>query len=613
MGGYQTEYMGANYGLEPKYDEFIGTGYRTPASNISLTSDARTANQLQVVNERFMTGVKGVEVQMLVPETAESIPEQHLVELNRLKKLVGAEFTVHGPLIEPSGASTQRRWDESQREQAERQMWLGLQRAQKLSPDGNAVVTFHSSHNLPEAEPRVVINEKTGEDKISNVIIIDERSGELSQLFPKEQYLTGQGSDPKEEIRKQNKEIWYRELQHINFNTLQGDNIIKSVLNLKESPIEELKSPEGKKIFKEAYKLYSEGKKNEALRKLGPTSEKFKEFLDDRMSQISHGEIYLRDAYIGFKNLYEKAYDAAKRNKESENLKKLDAFREEISSKVNYLGEDPSKVEELAETLNKGVEVLKSISTPQTFRPLREFELDKASETFSNLAIKSYNEFKDNAPIISIENPPAGAGFSRADDLRALVEKTREKFVEKAKQEGLSQSAAESQAEKLIGATWDVGHINMIRKYGYGEKTLLKETATIAPLVKNIHLSDNFGMEHTELPMGMGNVPIKKEMEILDQYAKKVKKIIEANSWYQNFKTPALAETFSAMGSPLYSMQLAPAWNQVYGRTNTGYFSGYGNNPDIHHSIYGAGFSGLPVELGGQIAGRSRLSGTPSE
>jgi len=29
--------------------------------------------------------------------------------------------------------------------------------------------------------------------------------------------------------------------------------------------------------------------------------------------------------------------------------------------------------------------------------------------------------------------------------------------------------------------------------------------------------------------------------------------------------------------------------------------------------MYGAGFSNLPVELGGQMAGRSRMSGAPIE
>jgi hypothetical protein len=35
--------------------------------------------------------------------------------------------------------------------------------------------------------------------------------------------------------------------------------------------------------------------------------------------------------------------------------------------------------------------------------------------------------------------------------------------------------------------------------------------------------------------------------------------------------------------------------------------------PEKHFSIYGGGFSGLPQELGGQIAGtQSRFSGTPN-
>ena len=38
-------------------------------------------------------------------------------------------------------------------------------------------------------------------------------------------------------------------------------------------------------------------------------------------------------------------------------------------------------------------------------------------------------------------------------------------------------------AEKLIGATWDVGHINMIRKQGFSEKDVINEAEIIAPFV----------------------------------------------------------------------------------------------------------------------------------
>jgi len=151
--------------------------------------------------------------------------------------------------------------------------------------------------------------------------------------------------------------------------------------------------------------------------------------------------------------------------------------------------------------------------------------------------------------------------LSRGEDLRDLIKSTRKKFEKKLQDDGVSEDEARKIAEKQIGITWDVGHINMIRKFGYDDKDLEKETKKIAPFVKHVHLSDNFGLEHTELPMGMGNVPIKKHMEILDQYAKQAKKIIETGDWYNHFKHSPLAESFAAFGSPIYAMQASPYWS----------------------------------------------------
>ena len=343
------------------------------------------------------------------------------------------------------------------------------------------------------------------------------------------------------------------------------------------------------------------------------------------MANITHGDIYLRDAYQDFQNLYNQAYDAAEKSRQSKNdeerkkaqesIEKLNKFRQELAPILKDI-EDPVKIEEFAEEIIRGVNVLRSIEPPKILRPLKEFAIDKASDTFSNLAFDSYKKFKETAPIISIENPPAGSGLTRADELKSLVEESRNKFVEKAHRElGMSKSEAKAQADKLIGVTWDVGHINMLRKYGAEERHLVKETETIAPFVKHVHLSDNFGMEHTELPMGMGNVPTKKMLDLISEYNKKAKKIIETGGpWYQFFQKSPLRETFEAFGSPVYPMKMAPYWNQV-AATSGGYFSGYGKTlPDIHFSTYGAGFSQLPAELGGQIAGRGgRLSGTPME
>src|SRR3989344_4312425 len=141
-------YAGADYGLDPNYqDEFstgFGYGEGVSASQVGLTTDARTANQLKEISRVIGTGVKTIEMQGVSPEVLDAIPKQHFKEINRLKKLAGIDLTFHGPIVEPTGI-TRNGWDPSQRAQAERQMWSAVERSHKLDPKGNVVVTFHSS------------------------------------------------------------------------------------------------------------------------------------------------------------------------------------------------------------------------------------------------------------------------------------------------------------------------------------------------------------------------------------------------------------------------------------------------------------------------------------
>ena len=272
----------------------------------------------------------------------------------------------------------------------------------------------------------------------------------------------------------------------------------------------------------------------------------------------------------------------------------------------------PERMREFAKVIEDGVRVLGGIKNPQMFKPLNEFLIEKDSETLANVALNAYKKFEDKAPIVSIENPPAGAALSRGGEIKKLIEESRKKFIEKAKKEGVSDGEARDMANKLIGATWDVGHINMLRKYGYDKVDLLKETERIAPFVKHVHLSDNFGMEHTELPMGMGNVPLKEIMEKLGKEGFEAKKIIEAGSWWQHFKTPPTVPSLEAMGSPLYGMIAQPYWNQIAATYGNYLAFPLAYMPEQHFSLYGSGFSSLPQELGGQIPGKqSRVTGTP--
>lgn len=210
-----------------------------------------------------------------------------------------------------------------------------------------------------------------------------------------------------------------------------------------------------------------------------------------------------------------------------------------------------------------------------------------------------------------------GTVFGTGGELADLIKESREAFVKKARAEGISESQARDAANKLIGATWDIGHLNLMRKQGFEEKGIKEETKQIAPFVKHVHLTDNFGFTDSHLPPGMGNVPVKAILQELEKAGYKGKEIVEAGGFVSQFKTSPTPYVLEAFGSPIYGMQMPPFWNQVrnaYG-VPAGYSSGYGLMlPEQHMGIYGAGFASIPMDLGGATPGKGqRFSGTPME
>ncbi len=567
-------YQGGYSSLSPSYGN-VFTGYMIKAGSLGITTDPRTANILQDVSSKLSTGVKQIELSTVSPEVFESIPKQHLKEINRLSKLTGVDVSVHAPIVEASGI-TKEGFSESNRESAERQMNSAVERSHEVNPDGNIPVTFHSSAIIPQ--PII----PKGKEVPENALAINSETGSINPFPLRERHLTGEKPNIKKELDQANKNSWLSSLSHLSYNAERGSEAITHYGTL----IPEIEKKAGKDLTPE-----------EQRAKAG----------------FNSATAFLNDSYRELKELYETAY----RNSDINEKKILDDLKWKVESNIKKIEIAPTSKDSILlrqEIIEEGLETLNKISPPEIFKPLDKFAREKTTQTFANIALNSYKKFKDKAPIISIENPPVGGAFSTGKELKKIVEKSREKFVEKAVKEGMSESEATTQAEKLLGVTWDVGHINMLRKYGYDSEDIIKETEEVAPLVKHVHLSDNFGFEHTELPMGMGNVPMKEIMEKLPE--KDVKKIIEAGNWWQHFRTAPFKETLEAVGSPIYSMNMAPYWNQTQGLEQT-YSSGFGQMlPQGHFETYGIpSFSNLPMELGGQrpSATGSRMSGRQME
>ncbi|MBU4086376.1 MAG: hypothetical protein KKB21_02245 [Nanoarchaeota archaeon] len=596
---YEHFYSGSKYTMEPDSGNFF-TGYRMGGGNLALTTDGRTANQLQEVSNKLNTGAKVMELSGSDPGLLDSIPKQQFKEINRLSKLTGSEMTLHGPQVEASGYDKQG-WSEANRQNVERQMNIAVERAHELSSSGNIPVTFHSTAILPEMEAKVMEKDKDGKrQQVSREFYaVDPRTGAmLNPLKPTERFFPGEVDEhgkqkpfnPEEELDRMNKDQWSQILGNINFSAMRGEQEINHIRD------------EG--VLKE----YAKFRANPKLYENIPDEEK--KILESQFRSLDHASIALKDAYRGLKDMYNMAYkDADEKDKQ-----RLNEFANKVTKQVEAgIDSDKGKILDFAGMIQEGLKALND-TTPKLYQPMKGFVMDKSSTTFGNVALNAWKKFGDKSPVVSIENPPAGGGLSRAEDLKELIVKSRKKFVNAAVDEGYGKGEAEEAAEKIIGATWDVGHINMLKKYGYEDKEIIKQSEIIAPFVKHVHLSDNFGMEHTELPMGMGNVPIKEIMEKLGKEGFSGKKVIEAFQWWQHFKSPPLVPTLEAFGSPLYPMLNQPYWNQA-ANTQGNYFafpSAY--MPETHFSLYGGGFSNLPQELGGQMPGKqNRLTGTPMD
>jgi len=341
-------------------------------------------------------------------------------------------------------------------------------------------------------------------------------------------------------------------------------------------------------LFNKAYKY---GSKKQKM-KLMELSENWKQDTHNQLKALDESGVVKLNDYeeqIMENGLQEKYIDRLKEITASRHLKKNGVFLRDEKTGKKLWDED--------------------YGAPKIHVNASDFAMDEAAKTFGNLAIKSYNQYKEKAPTIVVENIWEGLGFSTAEDMRKLLDKSRGSFEKFLVSKGKSEKEAKKIAEKQLGVTWDMGHINMSKGKGFDDTYVEEQTAKIADYVKHVHVTDNFGYEDSHLIPGMGNVPIKKVMEQLEKHGKieEMKMIVEAGGINQAFKklphVMSLGSFNAGFGSP-------PGQS---GGMMGDYFGGYGTvNPEQHHTMYGAGFTTMPVELGGQMAGgQSRFGGTP--
>ena len=620
MGEYvDSFYTGGYSSLNPNYGNYIG--YRMSAEGLGFPGSAQTANQLTESINAIKQGVKAFEVTMVSPETADMIPKQHFKEMRALMSLSGVKPSVHAPIIDPAGFG-EKGWDgDLAREDTERRLFATLEKAHELDPEGNIPIVFHSSNTGIGSEYRPDKDKKPGEEgrfHEKRILVIDPETKEIKTLQEDLHYLPGM---TKEGLAKGKIRTPRGEIDLVNRN--QWDSQLTNFAMLKKEADESFRRlAEKTSRDKELLELFKKNKleTQEEVQKLSSIE-----------PDLNRTNLFIENTQQSFTTLFDKAYrygTTGQKEKLAELSENWAKEQKKAITEINEKGEFaplavPSAYSSL---LDKYFMKLQKITyeeaggeTPIMFKPVEEFARGKSAETFSNIAVKSYEKYKDSSPIIAIENMYPGMANAKSEDLKKLIEETKSRFIKTAIKPsseggfGLSESEAKKKANKIIGATWDVGHLNLLRKQGFTEEDIIQETKKIAPLVKHIHLTDNFGYSDSHLPPGMGNVPIKRILEELEKKGDiaAMRKIVEAPNFVQHFKKSPHPYTMAAFGAPT-GVQGA-YWNQVVDSSG-GYFGfPMAYLPEKHFSMYGSGFSTLPEELGGQIPGtNSRFSGTPN-
>jgi hypothetical protein len=609
---YVSFYSGEYSSLNPDYGNF--TGYRLDSSQLGFPGSAQTANQLNEAINAIKQGVRAFEVTMASPEAAEQIPKQHFKEIMALTKLTGVKPSVHAPVIDAAGFG-QRGWEgEHAREDAERRLFETVKKSYELDPKGNVPVVMHSSGGIPGTEWRPAKGIKPGEKgrfKEQKIFVIDQETGQivtalqeerkfLPGMEKKEHWEKGVLRTPIKELENLNATEWENKLTNLAFYKKEADEALS---NLTKVPgiIEITKTQIKSNPFKEPEKYSKE------LRELQQKN-------PDAWNQLEKASLFLENNQQNFTTLFHKAYKYGTSEQKKELKQLSDDFKNQqkkIKSRNPY--EQQTAYSNIIDNAVARLREITMRNPPKVYETAEKFSMEKTAKTFGNIAFKSYKKFGENSPIIAVENMMQGMAFSRAQDMEKLINKTRKVFVEKAVEQGTSESEAEAQAEKIIGATWDVGHLNMMRKAGFTEEDVVKESERIAKLVKHVHITDNFGYSDAHLPPGMGNVPFKKIFEQLGKQGKfdKIRKIVEAPGFVQHFKKSPHPWTLAAFGAPIYKTGTAPYWHQAVGFPGSYFAFPMAYLPEKHFSTYGTGFSSLPEELGGQIPGtQSRFSGT---
>jgi len=630
-------------------------------------TDSTKALQIPSMMKLATSGIMNAEIGVIDPSHWEAMPEAQFNTIRQMAKLQmgqNAKLNVHAPIDPDPTGFREQKWAKENREYAVNFFKDVIDKAAMLQIDEKIPVgvNIHASgHAAPPAQffkwdPEV--EDEKGK-KVGGLVeqekyVIDPDSGQITVAKAETiQYPTG----PKylstdERLDMINNSQWLQKRQEISATQaeiLRAENEAAKLVNthiaqqMEQLPKEQRTREAAEAFLNALEKSYHKDPENFPVLKKWRDHEEavqthFKSVVDNNFDHAMKVlKAYVDTAatdkekknweaqYDEFKKIQDKYKDgyiaAEKKLDEAEKARNGEAYRKAAAERGKISND---AMEEAWRLVHKE-------HTP-LFMPVEKWSELQAAQTFSEIAMYSYGKYDakgKKGPDILVENPMPWLAMGRSEDLARGIKKSRELFekqlVDKYK---LSPEKAKEVAKEKIGATWDIAHTNILRRFGIPptgttqeawDKHFKKETAAIKEDIKHIHLSDNFGFSDMHMAPGMGNVPIKEFMTEMEKEGKlkNVTTILESAGVAVHLGLPpSHPEAMRYFGMPLYGFQIDQNWAEAgknYFFGSGGYSSGYGKIlPDIHFSEYGGGFSQLPTALGGvRESERGKFAGTP--
>ncbi len=291
--------------------------------------------------------------------------------------------------------------------------------------------------------------------------------------------------------------------------------------------------------------------------------EKVKNFVDKNYSLTEESK---KDEWRRFfagvfgEQAYRKPIDELRKLPE-ENVRELQLG---IKAREDIITSHYQKVLEIREQ-QKNYDTIENVGVKKAAESVAEagiYAMKRTEEANRRLLAKKEDTIK---PIfVSPENLFPETYGSHPDELKTLIHDSRKKMQEQLMQNGVDKDAAWDKARNHIKATFDIGHMNIWRKYWADDpkkslednekefkKWLLDKVQDLvkSDVIGHIHVGDNFGFHDEHLEIGKGTAPI---TEFLDMAKKAGVTDIIVEPGSTNFER-IWPEALAELGSPIYA------------------------------------------------------------